>query len=66
LRPSRVFFVFANRGIREQRNQRRAPSLRGALATKQSSLGALRPLDCFAALAMTVGSIRAVNWRVTV
>jgi len=30
------------------------PSLRGALATKQSSRGAPRPLDCFASLAMTV------------
>ncbi|MYV81898.1 hypothetical protein GTH44_08535 [Bradyrhizobium japonicum] len=29
------------------------PSLRGALATKQSSLPPRRGLDCFAALAMT-------------
>jgi hypothetical protein len=35
-------------------NQRRRPSWRGALATKPSSGGAPRPLDCFAALAMTV------------
>src|ERR1700728_3693635 len=34
----------------------RLPSLRGALATKQSRGRVMRPLDCFAALAMTAGS----------
>src|SRR5271168_3265905 len=33
------------------------PSLRGALATKQSSGRVMRPLDCFAALAMTGGEL---------
>jgi hypothetical protein len=33
------------------------PSLRGALATKQSRGRVMRPLDCFAALAMTGGEL---------
>src|ERR1700683_83320 len=33
------------------------PSLRGALATKQSRGRVMRPLDCFAALAMTGGEV---------
>ena len=33
------------------------PSLRGALATKQSRGRVMRPLDCFAALAMTAGEL---------
>ena len=41
--------------IRQKRCRRhRRPSLRGALATKQSRGRVLRPLDCFAALAMTM------------
>ena len=38
------------------------PSLRGALATKQSRGRVMRPLDCFAALAMTVGSWLVYFW----
>src|SRR5271156_5444954 len=33
------------------------PSLRGALATKQSRGRVMRPLDCFAALAMAGGEL---------
>ena len=33
------------------------PSLRGALATKQSRGRVMRPLDCFAALPMTGGEL---------
>jgi hypothetical protein len=40
-----------------------SPSLRGALATKHSRGRSLRPLDRFAAFAMTAEAIRLV-WRV--
>ena len=36
------------------------PSLRGALATKQSRGRVMRPLDCFAALAMTTGELAPI------
>src|ERR1700675_2658363 len=38
------------------------PSLRGALATKQSRGRVMRPLGCFAALAMTAGSWLVYVW----
>jgi len=38
----------------------RSTSLRGALATKQSSFFAAPKLDCFAALAMTAGTLGIV------
>src|ERR1700722_11102174 len=41
------------------------PSLRGALATKQSRGRVMRPLDCFATLAMTGGELARLFWAST-
>src|SRR5271163_3542745 len=57
-RASRVACV-RRRPITTESTGRRCPlpSLRGALATKQSRGRVLRPLDCFAALALTAGEL---------
>jgi hypothetical protein len=50
----------SRRGIAKLRLQFGQPSLRGALATKQSILSVRGGMDCFASLAMTVGIVVAL------
>src|SRR4051812_23326723 len=69
LRPldfgGREKYLQTSGAMRRENGKLYPPSLRGALATKQSTYPLCRAMDCFAALAMTVvyGHPCVLQWR---